>query len=505
MKRGICILIAFGMCIVAGGAVAADPVWLPATAEKLPAWRGFNLLEKFSKDWSNGPFKEEDFQLIQELGFNFVRLPMDYRVWLKDGDWRAIDDDAIKEIDQAVAWGGQYGVHVCINFHRAPGHTVAEPKETKNLWTDPEAQEVCALHWAYFARRYKGIPSERLSFNLFNEPTDLPCDAYARVVKIMVDAIRAEDPDRLIIADGLYWGRKPCPELLPLGVAQATRGYDPMNISHYQATWVDTSDMSEPTWPLPLTNQFLFGPDKADLRSPLRLEGPFPDGARLRVRVGTVSDRSRLVVTADGAPLWDHAFVCGPGEGEWREAVWKEAWGVYQNRYDRDYTIDIPPGTAAVELDNVTGDWMTVTELGLRAPAPDGAPESTLVLMSSWGAPNPPIQAIRHGAGWSFRSRDMLDREALWREHVAPWQELEQQGSGVMVGEWGAFNKTPHDVTLRWMEDCLQNWRKAGWGWALWNFRGSFGILDSGRADVNYEDWHGHQLDRAMLDLLQRY
>ena len=53
------------------------------------------------------------------------------------------------------------------------------------------------------------------------------------------------------------------------------------------------------------------------------------------------------------------------------------------------------------------------------------------------------------------------------------------------------------------MRDCLAAWKAAGWGWALWNFRGGFGILDSDRADVTYEDWRGHKLDRAMLELLQ--
>ncbi len=72
-----------------------------------------------------------------------------------------------------------------------------------------------------------------------------------------------------------------------------------------------------------------------------------------------------------------------------------------------------------------------------------------------------------------------------------------------MVGEFGAFNHTPHPVVLRWMGDCLANWKDAGWGWAMWNFRGSFGILDSGRADVVYEDFQGHKLDRKMLDLLR--
>jgi len=29
--------------------------------------------------------------------------------------------------------------------------------------------------------------------------------------------------------------------------------------------------------------------------------------------------------------------------------------------------------------------------------------------------------------------------------------------------------------------------------------------MDSGRTDVDYEDWHGHKLDRKLLDLLQKY
>jgi hypothetical protein len=75
-------------------------------------------------------------------------------------------------------------------------------------------------------------------------------------------------------------------------------------------------------------------------------------------------------------------------------------------------------------------------------------------------------------------------------------------GVGVHVSEWGAYSYTPHAVTLAWISDCLENWRQAGFGWALWNLRGSFGVLDSGRKDVIYEDYQGHPLDRKMLDLL---
>jgi aryl-phospho-beta-D-glucosidase BglC (GH1 family) len=44
----------------------------------ISAWRGFNLLEKFTLN-QNAPYKEDDFKWIAELGFNFVRLPADYR------------------------------------------------------------------------------------------------------------------------------------------------------------------------------------------------------------------------------------------------------------------------------------------------------------------------------------------------------------------------------------------------------------------------------------------
>ncbi|MBT7098878.1 twin-arginine translocation signal domain-containing protein, partial [Candidatus Poribacteria bacterium] len=44
-------------------------------ASKLPRWRGFNLLEKFTH-WENKPFVESDFLMMKEWGFDFVRLPL---------------------------------------------------------------------------------------------------------------------------------------------------------------------------------------------------------------------------------------------------------------------------------------------------------------------------------------------------------------------------------------------------------------------------------------------
>ncbi len=95
------------------------------------------------------------------------------------------------------------------------------------------------------------------------------------------------------------------------------------------------------------------------------------------------------------------------------------------------------------------------------------------------------------------------DRAKLRAELIDKWKPLVARGVPVHVGEWGCYTKTPHDAVLGWMGDLLALWKEAGWGWAMWNLRGGFGVLDSGRADVAYEDFRGHRLDRKMLELLR--
>ncbi|HKI31414.1 MAG TPA: cellulase family glycosylhydrolase [Gemmataceae bacterium] len=339
----------------AGSLAGAAPpqAEVEVAAAKLPRWRGFNLLEKFTAQ-KNAAFVEADFAWLAEWGFNFVRLPLSYHCWSDPKDWKRVREPVLKEIDQALDFGRQYRVHVNLNFHRAPGYCVNPPAEPMDLWADERAREACAYHWGRFAQRYKGVANTRLSFDLLNEPGKVPEETYVRVVRRLVEAIREEDPRCLIIADGLEWGTKPVTGLAELKIAQSTRGYDPMEVSHYKASWVKGSDRwPEPTWPL---------------------EGP---------------------------------------KGE---------------KWDRDW---------------------------------------------------------------------------LRRRRIEPWQALERKGVGVHVGEWGAHQDTPHQAVLAWMRDGLELWKEAGWGWALWNFRGSFGILDSGRRDVAYEEFKGHKLDRKMLELLR--
>ena len=111
-----------------------------------------------------------------------------------------------------------------------------------------------------------------------------------------------------------------------------------------------------------------------------------------------------------------------------------------------------------------------------------------------------PTWPLRNDSGQSRT----CNRAASIKAHYAPWGELIGKGIGVHCGEGGSYSKTPCDVFLAWMTDVLDILKGHGIGWALWNLRGSFGVVDSGRTDIEYEDFEGHRLDRRLLTLLQK-
>ena len=347
---------------------------------KLPQWKGFNLLDFFSPDPANsrGVTSEDHFHWMRDWGFNFVRLPMAYPYYLDidrtknivPEDVYKLDSKSIDQVDRVVNLAMKYNIHVSLNLHRAPGFCVnAGFNEPYNLWFDQAALDAFCFHWNMWAKRYKSISAEKLSFDLLNEPCmrddmndqhskrgPVPGDTYRKVAKAAADAIRKENPNRLIIADGNDVGNTITPELVDLDIAQSCRGYNPGIISHYKAPWAnkDPDHLPEPKWP------------------------------------GQVGDR-------------------------------------------------------------------------------------------------------------------YLDRSLL-ETYYKPWIELAQQGKvGVHCGECGCWNKTPHPVFLAWFNDVLDILHSNKIGFALWEFIGSFGILDSGREDVAYEDWHGRKLDRKLLELIKKY
>jgi endoglucanase len=105
---------------------------------------------------------------------------------------------------------------------------------------------------------------------------------------------------------------------------------------------------------------------------------------------------------------------------------------------------------------------------------------------------------------WPGQVGDKYLNRAMLEQYYKPWADLATEGIGVHCGECGCWNKTPHDVFLAWFSDVLDILKQNKIGFGIWEFSGDFGLLNSGRADVTYEDWHGEKLDRKFLNLLMK-
>lgn len=346
---------------------------------KLPRWKGFNLLDYFSpvKRGRNSDSTEDDFKWMADWGFDFVRLPMAYPRFVNydksknitPGEIYNINEREVENVQTLVEKANKHGLHASLNLHRAPGFCVnAGFNEPYNLWEDDAAQEAFYFHWGMWAKTFAEKSNKQISFDLVNEPCTredmndqhsargpIPGDIYRKVAKKALEAIRSHNPKHMVIADGNNVGSDVIPEIFDLEIGQSCRGYFPHYISHYRAPWV--------------------------FKNP------------------------------DDAP----------------KTVW--------------------PG-------KIDGRDFSITDL---------------------------------------------------EEFYAPWLDAVKQGVGVHCGECGCWNETPHEVFLAWFEDILKVLTPHGIGYALWNFRGDFGVMDSGRKDVEYENWKGHKLDRKLLTLLQKY
>ena len=146
---------------------------------------------------------------------------------------------------------------------------------------------------------------------------------------------------------------------------------------------------------------------------------------------------------------------------------------------------------------------MGIADLGLVQSTRGYLPKAVSHYTASW-VPKDEFESFDTPV-WPMKDDQgqLWDKARLRREYIDTYQPLVRKGVQVHVGEWGVLNKTPHAAALAWMEDSLSLWKEAGWGFALWNLRGQFGVLDSGREDVAYEDYKGHKLDRKMLELLR--
>jgi len=111
--------------------------------------------------------------------------------------------------------------------------------------------------------------------------------------------------------------------------------------------------------------QYLFGPDKPDLRSrpTFHVQPQLP--SRFTIHVDSVSDHVALRIALDGKPVSDVPLSALPPSNagtkpEYKSTRLRPEYNSYEAKFDRDISIELPPGPHTVTLDVVEGDWLSV-------------------------------------------------------------------------------------------------------------------------------------------------
>ena len=194
----------------------------------------------YSEDRLNNFITEADFKQIADLGFDHVRIPIDYNVIQNpDGTMRP---DGLGRIDAALALCNKYGLRAVLDLHKTPGYSFDAGEKEAGFFESEAYQERFYWIWETLAEWFAGM-SDRVAFELLNEVTEaryLP--AWKRISRECVRRIRFFAPDTIILLGSYNWNSaRTVPELdAPYDdkMVYNFHFYEPHIFTHQGAYWM---------------------------------------------------------------------------------------------------------------------------------------------------------------------------------------------------------------------------------------------------------------------------
>lgn len=188
--------------------------------------------------------RANDLQRIADWGFDHVRLPVDYPVLESEDQPGVYLEQGFSYIDQCLQWCKNHGMKVILDLHKAPGYAF-DDLQSASLFNDEEMQQRLIQLWDAIANRY-GAEQDWMALELLNEitlPDSAPWNAlYPRLVQ----AVRKEAPDSLIVLGGNQYNAADQMQYLDLldddKILYTFHHYLPLVVTHYQAPWLDYTE-----------------------------------------------------------------------------------------------------------------------------------------------------------------------------------------------------------------------------------------------------------------------
>lgn len=194
----------------------------------------------YSEEHLNNFITEADFEKIADLGFDHVRIPIDYNV-IQNPD-ATMRPDGLGRIDAALALCKKYGLKAVLDLHKTPGYSFDAGEKEAGFFESESYQERFYAIWETLAEWFGGM-SDRVAFELLNEVTEarfLP--AWKRISRECVRRIRCFTPDTIILLGSYNWNSaRTVPELdSPYDdkMVYNFHFYEPHAFTHQGAYWM---------------------------------------------------------------------------------------------------------------------------------------------------------------------------------------------------------------------------------------------------------------------------
>jgi len=169
---------------------------------------------KFWKTYRDNYITREDIRFIKQSGFNSVRVPFSYRLFISDTTVPRLEGPGYELLDRVVDWCRREGLYVILDMHAAPGGQTGDNIDDSFgypfLFESSQSQELTVNLWRRIAARYRNDPVV-IGYDLLNEPIAHYFDIASLNPKLeplyrkIVAGIREVDRNHIIFLGGAQW------------------------------------------------------------------------------------------------------------------------------------------------------------------------------------------------------------------------------------------------------------------------------------------------------------
>lgn len=202
------------------------------------------LSQEYTKNQRETFFTKDDVRLLDSLGFDHIRLPIDEEnLWDESG---APIAEAFDLLNKSIQWCLEYNMRVVVDLHiiRSFYFNAGNEGKENNLFSSAEEQKKFYSLWETLSDSLKNFPESMVAYELLNEAVAPTPQDWNKLVAGGIKTIRAREPERVIIVGSNMWQiASTFPDLkVPAGdknIILSFHTYEPLLFTHYRANWTE--------------------------------------------------------------------------------------------------------------------------------------------------------------------------------------------------------------------------------------------------------------------------